>query len=34
MVKNVVIEHPIYGDLEASLMISNRAEVDQFIEKK
>lgn len=33
MVKNVVIEHPIYGDLEASLMISNRAEVDQFIEK-
>ncbi|WP_163537882.1 transcription repressor NadR [Gracilibacillus sp. YIM 98692] len=32
-VKNVSIEHPIYGDLEASVMVSNRAEVDQFVQK-
>lgn len=33
IVKNVRVEHPIYGDLEASLMVSNRLEVHQFIEK-
>ncbi|MDC3415656.1 transcription repressor NadR [Aquibacillus salsiterrae] len=32
-VKNVIIEHPVYGDLEASIMVSNRTEVDQFIKK-
>ncbi|WP_138415558.1 transcription repressor NadR [Aquibacillus sediminis] len=32
-VKNVFIEHPIYGDLKASIMVSNRREVDQFIKK-
>ncbi len=32
-VENVVIEHPIYGDLKASLMISSRADVDQFVKK-
>ncbi|MDX8046548.1 transcription repressor NadR [Gracilibacillus sp. S3-1-1] len=33
MVEDVIIEHPIYGDLKASLMISSRADVDQFIHK-
>lgn len=32
-VKDVVIEHPIYGDLTASLMVSNRKEVKDFIQK-
>ncbi|MDL4841651.1 transcription repressor NadR [Aquibacillus rhizosphaerae] len=32
-VKNVFIEHPVYGDLEASIMVSNRNEVDQFIQR-
>ncbi|SER74379.1 hypothetical protein SAMN04487944_10980 [Gracilibacillus ureilyticus] len=33
MVKDVMIEHPIYGDLKASIMVSNRAEVDTFVER-
>lgn len=32
-VKDVKIEHPVYGDLTASVMVSNRREVDQFIQK-
>lgn len=32
-VKDVKIEHPVYGDLTASIMVSNRNEVKQFIEK-
>ncbi|WP_407269587.1 transcription repressor NadR [Radiobacillus sp. PE A8.2] len=32
-VKNVFIEHPVYGDLTASIMVSNRIEVDLFIKK-
>ena len=32
-VKNVAIEHPIYGDLTASLMVSNRKEVEHFLNK-
>lgn len=32
-VKDVRIEHPVYGDLTASVMVSNRKEVKQFIEK-
>ncbi|GGM27412.1 transcription repressor NadR [Paraliobacillus quinghaiensis] len=32
-VKDVIIEHPVYGDLKASIMVSNRREVKQFIEK-
>lgn len=32
-VKDVTVEHPVYGDLTASLMISNRHEVEQFIKK-
>jgi uncharacterized protein len=32
-VKDVRIEHPVYGDLIASIMVSNRQEVKQFMEK-
>lgn len=32
-VKDVIIEHPVYGDLTASIRVSNRKEVDQFIRK-
>ena len=30
-VKDVKVEHPLYGDLTASIMVSNRDEVRQFI---
>ncbi|MFC4558612.1 transcription repressor NadR [Virgibacillus kekensis] len=30
-IKNVMVEHPIYGDLTGSLMIKNRHEVDEFV---
>ncbi|WP_112181475.1 MULTISPECIES: transcription repressor NadR [Paraliobacillus] len=32
-VSNVIIEHPVYGDLKASIMVSNRSEVAQFLDK-
>ncbi|MBE1553667.1 transcription repressor NadR [Sporosarcina limicola] len=32
-VKDVKIEHPVYGDLTASIMVSNRNDVKEFIEK-
>lgn len=32
-VKDVIIEHPVYGDLTASIMVSNRKEVEQFLKK-
>lgn len=32
-VQDVVVEHPIYGDLIAQLRISNRRDVKKFIEK-
>ncbi|MBA2871597.1 hypothetical protein HNQ85_001872 [Anoxybacillus calidus] len=32
-VKDVTIEHPVYGDLTASVMVSNRQEAEQFIKK-
>ncbi|WP_409297470.1 transcription repressor NadR [Peribacillus sp. SCS-26] len=32
-VKDVKIEHPVYGDLTASIMVSNRNEVDGFVQK-
>lgn len=32
-IRDVTIEHPVYGDLKGSLMISNRREVNQFIKK-
>lgn len=31
-VKDVKIDHPVYGDLTASVMVSNRSEVKKFIE--
>ena len=33
LVKDVKIEHPVYGDLTASIMVSNRKEVTRFLEK-
>ncbi|WP_100331707.1 transcription repressor NadR [Bacillus xiapuensis] len=33
LVKDVTIEHAVYGDLTASIMVSNRREVAQFIQK-
>ncbi|MET0787267.1 MAG: transcription repressor NadR, partial [Paenisporosarcina sp.] len=33
LVKNVTIEHPVYGDLTASIQVSNRHEVDLFVQK-
>jgi uncharacterized protein len=32
-VKDVRIEHPVYGDLTASVMVSNRQEVNTFMSK-
>jgi uncharacterized protein len=32
-VKDVRVEHPVYGDLTASIMVSNRQEVKQFMKK-
>ena len=32
-VKDVRVEHPVYGDLTASIMVSNRVEVKDFITK-
>ncbi|WP_026672463.1 transcription repressor NadR [Alkalihalobacterium bogoriense] len=32
-VKDVMVEHPIYGDLTASLMLSNRRDVHLFLTK-
>ncbi|MCM3725273.1 transcription repressor NadR [Neobacillus cucumis] len=32
LVKDVKIEHSVYGDLTASIMVSNRHEVKQFME--
>jgi len=32
-VKDVKVEHPVYGDITASIMVNNRKEVYQFIRK-
>lgn len=32
-VKDVKIEHPVYGDLTASILVSNRREVKSFMKK-
>lgn len=32
-VKDVIVEHPVYGDLTASIMVHTRKEVGDFIEK-
>lgn len=31
--QNVIVEHPIYGELTASLMIKNRRDAKQFLDK-
>ena len=33
LVKDVTVEHPVYGELTASVMIQTRKEVETFIEK-
>ncbi|MCH1625710.1 transcription repressor NadR [Fredinandcohnia quinoae] len=33
LVKDVIVEHPVYGEISASLMISSRLEVNRFIEQ-
>ncbi|MBS4222563.1 transcription repressor NadR [Lederbergia citrea] len=32
-VKDVKVEHPVYGDLTASIMVSNRQEVQSFLSR-
>lgn len=32
-VKDVKVEHPVYGDLVASIMVHNRRDVQQFLQK-
>ncbi|OEH91477.1 transcription repressor NadR [Bacillus solimangrovi] len=32
-VKDVSVEHPLYGDLTASIMVSNRMDVEHFMNK-
>ncbi|TMN23227.1 transcription repressor NadR [Lentibacillus cibarius] len=32
-IRNVMVEHPIYGDLTGSLMIKNRLDADAFLQK-
>lgn len=32
-VKDVKVEHAVYGDLTASVLVSNRTEVNQFVKK-
>lgn len=33
IVKDVKIEHPVYGDLSASIMVANRLEVKEFMRR-
>lgn len=33
VVKNVIVEHPVYGELTASIMVSTRKEVAEFLNK-
>lgn len=32
-IKDVIVEHPVYGDLTASIMVGNRNDVNEFIKK-
>lgn len=32
-INNVIVEHPLYGEITASMMISNRFEVEQFVKR-
>ncbi len=31
--QNVIVEHPVYGEITASMMVSNRLDVQKFIEQ-
>jgi transcriptional regulator of NAD metabolism len=33
LVKDVIVEHPVYGELTASIMVSTRKEVREFLDK-
>jgi uncharacterized protein len=32
-VESVIVEHPVYGEITASIMVSNRLEVEHFIKR-
>ena len=32
-VKNVTVEHPIYGEITANIMVKNRYDVEQFMKR-
>lgn len=32
-VKNVIVEHAVYGEITASIMVSNRLEVEHFVKR-
>ncbi|WP_187773715.1 transcription repressor NadR [Oceanobacillus polygoni] len=32
-IKDVIVEHAVYGDITASIRVSNRKEADQFVKK-
>lgn len=32
-VESVIVEHPVYGEITASIMVSNRIEVEQFVKR-
>jgi len=32
-IKDVIVEHPVYGDLTASIRVGNRKEVEEFMKK-
>lgn len=32
-VKNVIVQHPVYGELTASILVSNRHDVENFIRR-
>ncbi|AWE08162.1 transcription repressor NadR [Lysinibacillus sp. 2017] len=32
-VENVIVEHPVYGEITASIMVSNRIEVEHFVKR-
>lgn len=33
MVESVIVEHPVYGEITASIMVSNRLEVEHFVKR-
>lgn len=32
-INNVIVEHPLYGEITASIMVSNRLEVERFVQR-